>query len=120
MNYNKAELCKDCKMPEKPVKKGRWMDAAHKDPRTRYRHSLASDIRAMTHRNDHTEARRVLAINSGGTQDRIVELYTFIKKIQELEGHLPRGLELYRSELDRRLKSRVMRFDDGEIVWREL
>ena len=23
MNYNKAELCKDCKMPEKPVEKKR-------------------------------------------------------------------------------------------------
>ena len=103
MNYNTAELCKDCKMPVEKQMLG---------------NNLVREVAHLTNINYHTEARLLIA---NAIRDRkLVNAYKKIQREHKRIGHLPRELGLERSLLDRQLERKLRQYDDGDKVLRAL
>ena len=99
MNYNKAELCKDCKMPvSKEMLRIRIPEVAH-----------------LTDINYHTEARLLIATAMRDTA--LMNAYGRIKREQDRVGHLPRALSNQRNQLDRKLYRKLKLYDNAAEVW---
>ena len=113
MNYNKAELCKDC---SKPVdKRNHETDYREFGPIDRKSIQLVAHL---TDINYHTEARMELAGAIGANQ--LVNAYRNIQREQDKLGHLPQRLSNKRRQLDRTLERMVLRFKNGREAMRAL
>ena len=89
MNYNKAELCKDCKMPvSKEMLRIRIPEVAH-----------------LTDINYHTEARLLIA--NAMVDRQLVNAYEKIQREHKRIGHLPNRLAVKRLQLDRQLERKL-------------
>ena len=99
MNYNKAELCKDCKMPVSKNMLG---------------NNLIREVAHLTDINYHTEARLLIATAMRDTT--LMNAYKRIKSEQDRVGHLPRSLSNQRRQLDRKLERKLRQYDDGDKI----
>lgn len=99
MNYNKAELCKDCKKPVSKEELG---------------YNLMREVAFLTDINNHTEARLLIANAIGDRQ--LVNAYSRIKREHERIGHLPNRLAVKRLQLDRQLERKLRQYEDGDKV----
>ena len=96
MNYNTAELCKDCKMPVSKNMLG---------------NNLIREVAHLTDINYHTEARLLIA---NAIKDRyLINGYSRVKRAQDKAGHLTIGLMRQRQSLDRILTAKLREYDDG-------
>jgi len=109
MNYNKAELCKDCK---KVVAETDYREFGPIDRKSIQLVAHLTDI------NYHTEARMELAGAIGANQ--LVNAYRNIQREQDRVGHLPKRLSNKRNQLDHKLERMVLRFKNGREAMRAL